>query len=259
MRLLRRIRFWDWYEAAGIAAIVGLITLAVSLSLEYLLRRLGEPDLASLLVRVAFPAILAAAFAFYVGLKRRDLSLLRQEFVQRAMHDGLTECLNGPLFSALVDAHLGMDEAEDGKVRGALLLVDADHFRSINERFGHSWGDQALRVIAGKIRSCVREGDLVGRIGGQEFGVFLPGASRANAEDVAERIRAAVSSVYFAPKETTYPLTVSVGAVLFEHEVEFEKLFQEANQQLRHAKATGRNRVEYTRLSATPPPSTTLN
>lgn len=250
MRLLRSLRARRWREAAGVAIVGALASLVISLALEYLLDSLDVPKLHTLFFRTAFPVVLATTLLFYIGLKRYDLALLRQEFVQRAMHDGLTECLNGPLFSTLVDAYAGEDGADDEEPRGALLIVDADHFRSINERFGYSWGDQALRVIAGTIRTCVRSGDLVGRIGGQEFGVFLPGASRANAEEVAERIRTAVAAVYFAPNEMTYPLTVSVGAVLFEHEVQFEELFRLADRRLRLAKAAGRNRVEYLQMHA---------
>lgn len=260
MHLLPSIRIQGWYEAAGMAAAGGLVLLLFFLALQYLLRHLAVPEWISVVVITGLALILVTALLFYTGLKRRELSLLRQELVQRAMHDGLTECLNGPLFSTLVDAYSGLGGVEGGEVSGALLIVDVDHFRSINERFGHGWGDEALRVIAGAIRACVRSGDLVGRTGGQEFGVFLPGASRENAEDVAERIRAAVASIYFAPNEMTYPLTVSVGAVLFEHEVEFEELFRLADQRLRHAKSTGRNRVEYSRLQAEPPTTpTSLN
>lgn len=247
MPLLDRIVDREWRRIVGRSFLGVFGCVAVSLLIYYLLETVGS-EASRLSHAILVPIIISAPLFVLLSLKMREFSRLRQMYAQRIARDGLTECFNGPTFSAFVDALVGTPEAESKETGGALLLIDADHLRSVNERFGHGWGDQALRIIAETIRAAVRSGDLVGRLGGQEFGVFLPGANRENAEDVAERIRAAVAEVYFAPAASKWTLTVSVGAVLFENELVFEELYRAADQQLRKAKASGRNRVEYRRL-----------
>ena len=93
------------------------------------------------------------------------------------------------------------------------------------------------------IRASVRSGDLVGRLGGEEFGVFLPGARLDNANDVAERIREVISDTLFEPGGKRCLLTVSVGGVVFEDQLMFDELFEAAEQELLSAKDGGRNRT----------------
>jgi len=89
----------------------------------------------------------------------------------------------------------------------------------------------------------LRAPDLVGRLGGEEFGVFLPGAGRDQAESVAERIRQTVNTASFAPAGSAHPLSVSVGGAVFDRALPFADLFRVADQQLYAAKQRGRNRV----------------
>jgi diguanylate cyclase (GGDEF)-like protein len=90
----------------------------------------------------------------------------------------------------------------------------------------------------------VRSGDLVGRLGGEEFGVFLPGANDVNAADVAERIRRAIAEAAFLPNGASCPLSVSVGGAVYEARIDFSDLFRVADQRLYQAKEAGRNRVQ---------------
>lgn len=127
-------------------------------------------------------------------------------------------------------------------------MIDADHFKKINDRFGHYEGDVALKVIAQAIRSTVRRTDLVGRLGGEEFGVFLPGASQSGARMVAERIRQNDSRAAFRPASKAWQLSVSVGCAAFERRIGFSVLFRIADERLYEAKSAGRNRVMLTRV-----------
>ena len=129
---------------------------------------------------------------------------------------------------------------------GALLVIDVDHFKRINDSFGHDSGDEALKVIAETIRGAVRAVDLVGRIGGEEFGVFLPGTDPNRTLAVAERIRAAISAAEFSPTGSRVGLSVSVGGATFADQASFSELFRRADQRLYAAKLNGRNRVEIT-------------
>lgn len=196
----------------------------------------------------AIAAVVAAPLFAMVASERRRFSSLRSEVSRLNSVDALTSCLNGSVFASLIDAFRGVSAA--GRQQGALLVVDVDDFREINANYGHAWGDEVLRSVAGAIKSSVRAGDLVGRTGGKEFGVFLPGASRENAERVAERIRQTVSETILEPGGRQLPLSVSVGAVLFEDQVEFDDLFRNADNRLTEAKLRGPNHIEFGELLA---------
>ena len=212
------------------------------------------PRLWTGVLSAALFALLISAPTFFVfGRMRQELARSRQTLNQTSSVDNLTRCLDGKVFSSLVDSFRDNAIARAGKRRGAFLVVDVDRFKSINERFGHAWGDEALRVIAQEIKESVRSGDLVGRIGGEEFGVFLPGANLENAEDVAERIRNLIAETLFEPGGKRCMLTVSVGAVVFEDQLEFDALFRAADQQLISAKKGGRNRVVMQEIPQDPP------
>jgi diguanylate cyclase len=130
-------------------------------------------------------------------------------------------------------------------IAGALLVVDADYFKGINDRYGHSNGDVALKLIAERLKEEVRANDLVGRIGGEEFGVFLPRVDAASALEIAERIRRAVAHSAFAPSGVPAPISVSIGAAVFHGPISYERLFATADSLLYEAKYLGRNRVAY--------------
>jgi diguanylate cyclase (GGDEF)-like protein len=176
----------------------------------------------------------------------RELAIAHQQLQIIASTDGLTDCLTRRAFTTLVDAYLERVAIEETQRRGALLVIDIDNFKAINDQFGHDEGDQALTMIAGKIKSALREIDLVGRIGGEEFSVFLPGATPESALSVAERIRGNVAQALFAPQGEPVGITVSVGGATFGEPTNFSELYRDADQQLYKAKRTGRNRVLFT-------------
>jgi diguanylate cyclase (GGDEF)-like protein len=154
-----------------------------------------------------------------------------------ASTDWLTACLNRRAFTHQVIDHLGDASA------GAFLVIDADHFKVINDHYGHDRGDEVLQLMATTIKANLREGDLVGRIGGEEFGVFLKGANHQTAQLVAERIRRAVEKATFIPDGAAHPLSVSVGGAFYDQPISFSELFRVADQTLYGAKQSGRNRV----------------
>ena len=186
------------------------------------------------------PIMMGVPLFFYVGLRMRGLALTNVKLGLVARTDSLTSCLNRGAFTSHVDAHLGKISQDEG---GALLMIDADNFKAINDMFGHDSGDEALTIIARSIRTILRSGDLVGRMGGEEFGVYLPGVDLRNAEVIAERIRRSVSLAIFAPGGDQRHLSVSIGGAVFSGPVSFSALFRIADQRLYGAKETGRNRV----------------
>jgi len=128
----------------------------------------------------------------------------------------------------------------------AILMLDVDRFKGINDRFGHLAGDTALRAIAKALSGCLRPGDQIGRYGGEEFAVILPGADAAEAGIIAERLRAAVAALKPDWAPGAEPLTLSGGIAIVTDEIaDFTELLVHADRALYRAKDGGRNRMEY--------------
>ncbi len=193
---------------------------------------------------IAFPV---SFYVFWQGEKLKvahselshahaQLEAAHRRLSEKASRDEMTGMLTRENFFAALD---GSRRKSD---RGALLIIDADHFKQINDRFGHLTGDQALLLIAGAIRRAVRSGDVLGRIGGEEFGAFLAGASREEAAQVAERVRAEVERLRFKPSEgRAVPLTVSIGGTNCATDANVSELMRTADKWLYEAKNRGRN------------------
>ena len=126
----------------------------------------------------------------------------------------------------------------------SLLMIDADRFKLINDNFGHHIGDEALHSLASTIGDCLREVDVLGRLGGEEFAVFLPETGTQAAFQVAQRIRAAVESGTIETETGTLKLTVSVGvATSAVDPLDTKDLLKRADAAMYRAKEKGRNRV----------------
>ena len=175
-----------------------------------------------------------------------DQVQLREELRVHAETDALTGIANRRRF---LDA---LDNAYDHALQLgrslSLMLIDLDHFKSINDRFGHPTGDGVLFSVVGRLQSCLRSGDLLARYGGEEFSILLPSTGAEAALLCAERILTAVSSHPITVDGHHLPLTISVGLMTFEggsadNPPEVQLLLKEVDLALYRAKAEGRNRV----------------
>lgn len=155
----------------------------------------------------------------------------------RAQTDELTGLWNRRALDRTIQA--------DQSAECALLLVDLDHFKKLNDSFGHAAGDAALRHVARVVRSTLREQDLAARVGGEEFALWLPNTSMERAREVAERVRLAVSGakLYWAGAELSIACCVGVAAKP-ETVGQAANLYTAADAALYRAKENGRNRVE---------------
>jgi diguanylate cyclase (GGDEF)-like protein len=165
------------------------------------------------------------------------------EKVERlSITDELTQVFNRRYLTRRLDEEFA--KAERYRTPLSVLLIDLDHFKRINDRFGHQVGDQALRTVAALIRSNLREVDVVGRYGGEEFLVLLPHTPGPDALAVANKIRAAVESTEL-PGHAELKLSLSAGVATFpELDVgTVDELVARADQALYAAKSTGRNQV----------------
>src|SRR3954470_14883512 len=164
-----------------------------------------------------------------------------------AMIDPLTGIANRRSFLQEGD-DLMKRHASDARP-AAVLLIDLDHFKSINDRFGHAIGDRVLQVFADAATGTLRSCDLVGRLGGEEFAALLYDAGREKALALAERIRASFAEAAAEVDGRPVGATVSIGVVLNgEQPLDVPELLRQADQALYHAKERGRNRVELATL-----------
>ena len=238
------------FRATLIALMSAIASIVIAQTLVPMLG--GTFDGSAWLMCVICPFALAFPASSYAMVQNRRLRLAHDELAQahralerahaklteKSRQDAMTGTLNREAFFGILDATRRKTD------RGALLLVDADHFKRINESYGHLAGDDALIDIAAAIGRALRDGDHLGRIGGEEFGVFLPGTDIDTARDVAEAIRAAVQAIGFMPAQgTTMTLTVSIGGVACLPDANTATLMRDADRLLHQAKISGRNRV----------------
>jgi diguanylate cyclase (GGDEF)-like protein len=188
----------------------------------------------------AFVALLGAGWGFVLAGFERTAG----ELEVLATHDGLTGCLNRHTADTLLDHALSRGRRERTPV--ALVLIDLDHFKQINDRHGHRMGDEALRRFADVVRSRLRAADVFGRWGGEEFGLILPKTDQAGALRLAEAVRASVEALELR-SATGLPvaLRLSAGVAVAEPDggLTAERLYTLADAALYEAKARGRNRV----------------
>jgi diguanylate cyclase (GGDEF)-like protein/PAS domain S-box-containing protein len=155
-------------------------------------------------------------------------------------HDFLTMLYNGRRFEQALVQEIKCS-ARYGDGGGAVLLLDVDHFKAVNDRFGHKTGDDLLKTVAGTLRGRMRETDVLARLGGDEFGIILPRVDGAKAEKVADGIVKALRRQTAMPAEAHVPVTASVGVALFDGLTSLE-IMAAADLAMYEAKALGRNR-----------------
>jgi diguanylate cyclase (GGDEF)-like protein len=195
------------------------------------------------------PLLLAPPLFYYLLSKLRELSIAHKELLAIASTDVLTACLNRRAFTALVDGYMEKVSEQGRRPTGALLVVDVDNFKAVNDAFGHDKGDEALKLIADTLKANVRDIDLVGRLGGEEFSVFMPDLDEGHSADVANRLRTAVNEIAFIPYRDRHTVSISVGGSVFERRTTFADLYRHADQRLYAAKNAGRNRIDIVPLS----------
>ncbi|QND51711.1 GGDEF domain-containing protein [Phyllobacterium sp. 628] len=159
------------------------------------------------------------------------------QLLEKASRDSMTGLLNREAFFTHVDM---MRETTPG----SLLIIDADHFKKINDVHGHYNGDGALTAIAHCISRCISDIDSIGRIGGEEFAIFLASDQENEVRAIAEAIREEVTCIEFrTPENELVPLSVSIGGIIDISESTIADHFQTADRRLYEAKRNGRNCV----------------
>ncbi|MBX7100941.1 MAG: sensor domain-containing diguanylate cyclase [Myxococcaceae bacterium] len=165
---------------------------------------------------------------------------LYEQMERMATTDGLTNLLNHRTFQSRFDDALGTAKRYGRRL--SLILTDIDHFKSVNDTYGHPTGDQVLRGVARILKAKARDVDLVARYGGEEFAIIMPETDEKGAKAIAERIREAVEAEVFQTEQGPLKITLSLGIATFpEASQEKQALVDLADQCLYFAKRHGRN------------------
>ena len=162
---------------------------------------------------------------------------------QLAATDYLTSLVNRRSFLEIAEKALQIAKTEKGQM--AIIMLDIDHFKNVNDQYGHQTGDEVLSMVASKIKNSLRQGDIAGRYGGEEFVVLLVDAPSDRCFNIAERIRQTVSLQPIQLAQTTVSVTISLGLACLDPDrtLSLQSLIDRADQAMYLAKQQGRNRV----------------
>jgi two-component system cell cycle response regulator len=173
---------------------------------------------------------------------QHQLIAAREQLREKAMHDPLTGLLTRGAFFEIHERELLRARRTDTPM--SLIMADLDHFKQINDRYGHLAGDDVLREAARRLSATLRRSDAMGRYGGEEFIALATGCRLADALPLAERFRQSINAAPFETSAGTLRVTTSVGVASTDDVGDAARLLKAADDALYRAKAGGRNRVE---------------
>lgn len=196
-------------------------------------------QLDSISLRLAIISMALAPIITASIMASRNEALQKLRYL--AQHDPLTGLLNQQTFYQ--QAQQQLDEHLQTQSHVCLLILDLDYFKQVNDNYGHAAGDHVIQTLSGKLQHELRDKDIAGRLGGEEFGILLADCAPTQAFNVAERIRASVLNTHIAVQnENTLNLTVSIGITYTNHDNNLKRLLHQADRALYRAKRNGRNR-----------------
>jgi len=244
-----------WQATAETLMAQGLVEQGFSLD-RFVYRPKDKPDYAWLLKLLAVCLSIATLVSLVLWVlnrgmsdeikKRTDalglLSLANEEIREQAYTDELSGMGNRRAFYEQAEAEIHLATLDNKPLTA--LVIDIDHFKAVNDRFGHAAGDKAIQKLAAVILGIVRANDAQGRVGGEEFAIIATNTGLAGAVDLAERIRLAVETLKIKSGLNVIKLTVSIGVTAFNPEVDdIHSLLACADKALYEAKNRGRNQV----------------
>ena len=195
-------------------------------------------SLAVILLVILVLLVAAALMLALVRIHRQWLSLR-----QLSVTDELTQLANRRQLWEVAQRYLELNQRDGGEL--SLLLIDLDHFKRINDRYGHPAGDAVLQAVAAELTRVARESDLVARLGGEEFAVLMPNTGTEGGRRLGERLREATSDLTLPGEAREHRLTISLGlATTLAGREALAQLYSRADRCLYRAKQNGRNRLE---------------
>lgn len=243
---------WFYANIPGVYVLLGKrggvpVTVLTMLTLWVGNRFLAAPYSANAMVTMTISTLFIGVFfhvytdrsiSYFVRMRESNQLLYRQ-----ATRDALTGLMNARAYYEMGEQMIRLARRAD--IPYSILFIDLDYFKSVNDRFGHAVGDSVLKSVAGCLSANCRRSDIVGRIGGEEFSVFLPNADTASAARQAEALRQAIERqphVIGAGRNVQVTASIGVAGSRFGSEVMHE-IQRKADQAMYQAKSLGRNRV----------------
>ena len=224
-----------WVITLGTA--VGFVGGNAFLSAPYSSNAVATAVLSLLYLGIVFHAYVDRSLSYFMRMQAYNRKL--QEL---ASHDALTGVLNARAYYAACDQQIQLCKRHRRPF--AVLFVDLDHFKRINDTHGHAAGDEVLRTVAQTLGGTIRGSDLLGRIGGEEFSVLLPDTATEGALRLAECLRLAVENCRPAIDGQVFAVTASVGVALsMDGQASLRAIQEQADEAMYQAKKAGRNRV----------------
>lgn len=242
---------WFYINIPGVFILLGqragwLITVATAvgfmvgnryLEVPYSDNAMATAILALAYLGVMFHAYVDRSMSFFLRMRAYNRKLQ-----QLASHDPLTGVMNARAYYAACDQQIRSSERSNQSY--AVMFVDLDHFKKVNDTYGHAAGDEVLRTVSATLQDKIRESDLLGRIGGEEFCIFLPATDAKGAMQLAENLRLAIEACKPDVGSTVLTVTASIGvAVSSDPGVSMQVIQERADQAMYQAKKGGRNRV----------------
>lgn len=212
--------------------------ISVAFNIDEVYRRLHRNGLFIFMFAVSTTGLLVTAFWYLSRRLMRKVVEIRQRIEALAITDGLTGIFNRRHVLSRFQEEFERTGRQHREL--ACLMLDIDHFKSVNDRFGHLVGDQVLEEVASRVRNTIRKYDVLGRYGGEEFLVVMPDSTLEEAENLADRIRRGIEA---SPMKDVV-VTVSIGAAdSRDDDKVIEDVIRRADEALYEAKKAGRNCV----------------
>jgi diguanylate cyclase (GGDEF)-like protein len=227
------VLFVTWHEGAFWGAVFTAGAMALRMAVE--LEQQAPPTTAilSLINQFSFAIVAGVAMFAFMYVRKSQVQL-----VDLAMHDPLTHVLNARAFAEQLAQELERNRRYNRPL--AVLYLDLDDFKAVNDTHGHQTGDAVLRLVADAIRRAVRQADLVGRLGGDEFAVLMPETDGPEADAVGQRLAAELAKAF----RGSPTVTASIGVVSCTvTKADTDDILRSADQAMYEAKRAGKNRV----------------
>jgi len=242
----------QWREVLIVTGFAVVLSFFVTGSLYLVLFGMDDRFWQAMALAILVPWAVGIPLSWYMSKQRillfaaskklekaeSELRALNKKLTHKAQYDAMTGLPNRETFFDR------MEEVRACNDQSILLMIDVDHFKNINDSYGHLIGDQALILMSKALRRILRKDDLVGRIGGEEFGILLPDTSESEGQIIGEMIRHEIEATPFEPHEgIRHVITISIGLTSAAPHHERANLLRNSDTALFAAKRRGRNQV----------------
>ncbi|MCL7746657.1 GGDEF domain-containing protein [Halalkalibacter alkaliphilus] len=213
-----------------------LIFSIIKYTVEILERGLYQTDLSSLILGSLIKWVILFTIAFYVIQNTKRLKAIQE----LTLIDQLTEVYNRRYFDLYMEKAIPLSERTGTPFH--LIILDIDFFKKVNDSYGHTFGDEVLKILAKTIQNNLRGSDGLVRMGGEEFAILIPETTTEECHLIADRIRQAVETTDFIYKGKKISVTISLGIAKYTGET-IHELYDKADQALYQSKKNGRNKI----------------